>query len=152
MTASTFLVQVPWGDDRPKHTRACGRLHVAGLAGARGTAKTGYCVAGRTGSRLAQRRPHVPRTSNSAKEQTMGWIVTLVVGGIIGWLASMLMKTDNQMGILGNVIVGIIGSSLGFWLAGVLGFAAYGVIAQWAVAVAGAAVLIFLLKALGIFR
>jgi uncharacterized membrane protein YeaQ/YmgE (transglycosylase-associated protein family) len=82
----------------------------------------------------------------------MGWIVTLVVGGIIGWLASMVMKTDNQMGILGNVIVGIIGSSLGFWLAGVLGFAAYGVVAQWAVAVAGAAVLIFLLKALGIFK
>lgn len=82
----------------------------------------------------------------------MGWIVTLVVGGIIGWLASMVMKTDNQMGILGNVIVGIIGSSLGFWLAGVLGFAAYGIVAQWAVAVAGAAVLIFLLKALGIFK
>ena len=82
----------------------------------------------------------------------MGWIGTLIVGGIIGWLASMVMKTDNQMGILGNVIVGIIGSSLGFWLAGVLGFAAYGVIAQWAVAVAGAAVLIFLLKALGIFK
>jgi uncharacterized membrane protein YeaQ/YmgE (transglycosylase-associated protein family) len=52
----------------------------------------------------------------------MGWIVTLVVGGIIGWLASMVMKTDKQMGILANVIVGIIGSSLGFWLAGVLGF------------------------------
>ena len=82
----------------------------------------------------------------------MGWIVTLVVGGIIGWLASMVMKTDKQMGILANVIVGIIGSSLGFWLAGVLGFAAYGAVAQWAVAVAGAAVLIFLLKALGIFK
>jgi uncharacterized membrane protein YeaQ/YmgE (transglycosylase-associated protein family) len=82
----------------------------------------------------------------------MGWIVTLVVGGIIGWLASMVMKTDKQMGILANVIVGIIGSSLGFWLAGVLGFGAYGAVAQWAVAVAGAAVLIFLLKALGIFK
>ena len=38
------------------------------------------------------------------------------------------------------------------WLAGVLGFAAYGIVAQWAVAVAGAAVLIFLLKKLGIFK
>ena len=62
------------------------------------------------------------------------------------------MKTDKQMGIITNVIVGIIGSSLGFWLAGVLGFAAYGIVAQWAVAVAGAAVLIFLLKKLGIFK
>jgi uncharacterized membrane protein YeaQ/YmgE (transglycosylase-associated protein family) len=82
----------------------------------------------------------------------MGWIVTLVVGGIVGWLASIMMKTDNQMGILGNVVVGIIGSSLGFWVAAVLGFAAYGLIAQWAVAVAGAALLIFLLKKLGIFK
>ena len=82
----------------------------------------------------------------------MNWIVTLVVGGIIGWLASLLMKTSKQMGIVANVVVGIVGSSLGFWLAGLLGIAAYGVIAQWAVAVAGAAVLIYLLKALGLFK
>lgn len=82
----------------------------------------------------------------------MGWIITLVVGGIVGWLASMLMKTNQQMGVLANVIIGIIGSSLGFWLAGMLGFGAYGMIAQLAVAVAGAALLIFLLGKLGIFR
>jgi len=82
----------------------------------------------------------------------MGWIGTLIVGGIIGWLASMLMKTDKQMGIIANVVVGVIGSSVGFFLAGMLGFAAYGVIAQWAVAVAGAAVLIFLAKKLGLFK
>jgi len=82
----------------------------------------------------------------------MGWIVTLVVGGIVGWLASLVMKTNAQMGIIANVIVGIIGSSLGFWLAGLFGLAAYGVIAQWAVAVVGAAVLIWILKALGIFK
>ena len=82
----------------------------------------------------------------------MGWIGTLIVGGIIGWLASKVMKTDKQMGVIANVVVGIIGSGLGFWLAGVLGFAAYGMIAQWAVSVAGAAVLIFLLKQLGLFK
>lgn len=82
----------------------------------------------------------------------MGWIVTLVIGGIIGWLASMVMKADKQMGIVANVIVGIIGSSLGFWLAGILGFAAYGAVAQWAVAVAGAALLIFILRKVGLFK
>jgi uncharacterized membrane protein YeaQ/YmgE (transglycosylase-associated protein family) len=82
----------------------------------------------------------------------MSWLVTIVVGGIIGWLASLIMKTNAQMGIIANVIVGIVGSSLGFWLAGLLGLAAYGAIAQWAVAVLGAAVLIFLLKALGVFK
>ena len=82
----------------------------------------------------------------------MNWLVTIVVGGIVGWLASLIMKTNAQMGIIANVLVGIIGSSLGFWLAGVLGLAAYGAIAQWAVAVVGAMVLIFLLKAVGIFK
>ena len=82
----------------------------------------------------------------------MNWIITLVVGGIVGWLASILMKTNAQMGLIANVLVGIVGSSLGFWLAGVLGLAAYGTIAQWLVAVAGAAILIVILRALGIFR
>lgn len=82
----------------------------------------------------------------------MDLIITIVVGGVIGWLASMVMKTGAQMGIIANVIVGIIGSSLGFWLAGVLGLAVYGTVARWIVAVAGAAILIFILKALGIFK
>jgi uncharacterized membrane protein YeaQ/YmgE (transglycosylase-associated protein family) len=82
----------------------------------------------------------------------MGWIVTIVVGGIVGWLASIVMKTNAQMGLLANVVVGIIGSSIGFAVAGMLGLAAYGAIAQWLVASAGAALLIFILKALGIFK
>ena len=82
----------------------------------------------------------------------MNWIITLVVGGIIGWLASLLMKTNAQMGIIANVIVGIIGSTVGFWLAGVFGIAAYGAIAQWLVAVAGAMILIWILKAIGLFK
>ena len=82
----------------------------------------------------------------------MNWIVTIIVGGIIGWLASMIMKTNAQMGMVANVLVGIVGSSLGFWLAGQMGLAAYGAIAQWVVAVLGAAVLIFILKAVGVFK
>ena len=82
----------------------------------------------------------------------MDLIITIVVGGIIGWLAGLIMKTSAQMGILANVIVGIIGSSLGYWLAGLLGIAAYGAIARWIVAVAGAVILIWILKALGIFK
>ena len=82
----------------------------------------------------------------------MNWIITIVVGGIVGWLASIVMKTNAQMGLLANVLVGIVGSSLGFWLAGALGLAAYGPIVQWVVAVAGAAILIAILRALGIFK
>ena len=46
----------------------------------------------------------------------MGLIIWLIVGGIVGWLASMIMKTDGQQGILLNVVVGIVGAFLGGWL------------------------------------
>jgi uncharacterized membrane protein YeaQ/YmgE (transglycosylase-associated protein family) len=82
----------------------------------------------------------------------MGFILSLVVGGVVGWLASKLMKTDAQMGLIANVLVGIVGSSLGFWLAGMMGFAAAGTVARLVVAIAGAALLIFVLRALGIFK
>ena len=40
----------------------------------------------------------------------MGFIVWLIVGGIIGWLASLIMRTDAQQGIILNIIVGIVGA------------------------------------------
>ncbi len=46
----------------------------------------------------------------------MNFIIWLIVGGIIGWLASLVMKTDAQQGILLNIVVGIIGALLGGWL------------------------------------
>ena len=46
----------------------------------------------------------------------MNIIIWLVVGGILGWLASLVMKTDGQQGILLNVIVGIVGAFIGGWL------------------------------------
>ena len=45
----------------------------------------------------------------------MNFIIWLVVGGLIGWVASMIMKTDGQQGIFLNVIVGIVGAMLGGW-------------------------------------
>jgi len=82
----------------------------------------------------------------------MNLIITLVIGGIIGWLASLLMKTDAQMGLLANVVVGIVGSFVGFWLAGLLGIGAGGTIGAYLIAVLGAVVLIGLLKALGVMK
>lgn len=43
-------------------------------------------------------------------------IVWLVVGGVIGWIASMIMRTDARQGLLLNVVVGIVGAALGGWL------------------------------------
>ena len=42
----------------------------------------------------------------------MGIILWLIVGGIVGWLASMIMRTDGQQGILLNIVVGIVGAFL----------------------------------------
>lgn len=50
----------------------------------------------------------------------MGIIIWLIVGGVVGWLASMIMKTDAQQGILLNVVVGIVGAFIGGWLIGPL--------------------------------
>ena len=82
----------------------------------------------------------------------MNWLVTIIIGGIVGWLASIVMKTNAQMGLIANVIVGIIGSSLGFWLAAQLGLASSGPVVSWVVSVVGAALLIVILKAVGVFK
>ena len=45
----------------------------------------------------------------------MNLIIWLVVGGLLGWVASMIMKTDAQQGIILNVVVGIVGAFLAGW-------------------------------------
>ena len=46
----------------------------------------------------------------------MNFILWLIVGGIIGWIASMIMRTDAQQGIFLNIVVGVIGAILAGWL------------------------------------
>lgn len=46
----------------------------------------------------------------------MNIIIWLVVGGLIGWVASMIMRTDAQQGMILNVVVGVVGAMLGGWL------------------------------------
>lgn len=45
----------------------------------------------------------------------MNIIIWLVIGGLIGWVASIIMRTDAQQGVFLNVVVGIVGSVLGGW-------------------------------------
>jgi uncharacterized membrane protein YeaQ/YmgE (transglycosylase-associated protein family) len=82
----------------------------------------------------------------------MGFVISIVVGGIIGWAASIFAKTNAQMGIVANVIVGIVGSALGHWLAGMLGLATSNMVLSLAVSIGGAMLLIALLKVLGVFN
>lgn len=75
----------------------------------------------------------------------LGWIV---LGGLAGWVASIIMKTNEQMGILLNVVVGIVGAFIGGWLTSMLfdtdvsGFN----IESFLIALLGAIILIWLVK------
>jgi len=82
----------------------------------------------------------------------MSLIVTLIIGGVVGWLASILMKTNAQMGIIANIVVGIVGASLGHWLAGAFGIVTVGSVGAWIVSIIGAGILIAVLKALNIYQ
>jgi uncharacterized membrane protein YeaQ/YmgE (transglycosylase-associated protein family) len=81
----------------------------------------------------------------------MNLIISIIIGGIIGWLASIVMKTNAQMGIIANVLVGIVGAALGHWVAGQIGITAGG-IGGFLVSLAGAMLLIAILRAIGIFQ
>jgi uncharacterized membrane protein YeaQ/YmgE (transglycosylase-associated protein family) len=56
--------------------------------------------------------------SDNSKSEAhfMNIIIWLVVGGLIGWVASVVMRTDGQQGLVLNVVVGIVGAFLGGWL------------------------------------
>jgi uncharacterized membrane protein YeaQ/YmgE (transglycosylase-associated protein family) len=82
----------------------------------------------------------------------MDWIISLIIGGVVGWLASIIMKTNAQMGLIANVLVGVVGAALGFWIAGLLGIVATGGLVRFLVALLGAVLLIFILTKLGLFK
>ena len=78
----------------------------------------------------------------------MGWVAWLIVGAIAGWLASMVMKTNRQQGLLTDILVGIVGAFIGgflfnqFGAAGVTGFNIWSIF----VAFIGAIVLLMLIR------
>ncbi|MBQ3785824.1 MAG: GlsB/YeaQ/YmgE family stress response membrane protein [Lachnospiraceae bacterium] len=71
-------------------------------------------------------------------------IITLVLGGLSGWIAGKIM--DSEGGVIRNIIIGLIGGVLGSALIGLLGFSANGTIAGVIVAVAGSCLLIWLVR------
>ena len=80
----------------------------------------------------------------------MGIILWIIFGALVGWIASMIMKTDAEQGALLNIVVGIVGAVIGGWImtffgqSGTTGFNLYSFI----VALLGAIVLITIVKAL----
>jgi uncharacterized membrane protein YeaQ/YmgE (transglycosylase-associated protein family) len=80
----------------------------------------------------------------------MGIILWIIFGALVGWIASIIMKTDSQQGMVLNIVVGVIGAIVGGWLmsilgeSGVTGFNFY----SFLVSLLGAVVLIAIVKAL----
>jgi uncharacterized membrane protein YeaQ/YmgE (transglycosylase-associated protein family) len=80
----------------------------------------------------------------------MGFLLWIIFGALVGWVASMIMGTDGQQGALLNIVVGIIGAVLGGYImsmfgeSGVSGFNLY----SFVVALLGAIVLIWVVKLL----
>ncbi|MCO5189949.1 MAG: GlsB/YeaQ/YmgE family stress response membrane protein [Anaerolineae bacterium] len=70
----------------------------------------------------------------------ISWII---FGGLAGWVASIIMKQNASMGLVANVVVGIVGAFVGGWLYGLIGGSAEGFnITSFIVAVVGAIVLL----------
>jgi len=78
----------------------------------------------------------------------MNVVLWIVFGGIVGWIASIIMKTDAEMGIGSNIIVGILGALIGGWVVtlfggpGVSGFN----LVSFIVAILGAVVLLGIVR------
>jgi uncharacterized membrane protein YeaQ/YmgE (transglycosylase-associated protein family) len=71
----------------------------------------------------------------------------LIIGGLAGWVAGLLVKGKGQ-GIIMNIVVGIVGAVLGSWLFDFFGITAAGTIGNFVIAVVGAAVLLGVLQLL----
>lgn len=80
----------------------------------------------------------------------MGLILLIIFGALVGWVASLVMKTDAQQGLLMDIIVGIIGAVIGDWLIG--GIGEFGIggfdLYSFIVALIGACIFIAMLRVL----
>ena len=72
-------------------------------------------------------------------------LIYLAIGALAGWLASVLLKFRG-LNLLGNVVVGIIGSLVGAWVFGFVGISASGIVGSIVMATAGAVLLLFAVK------
>ncbi|MFR7871153.1 MAG: GlsB/YeaQ/YmgE family stress response membrane protein [Fenollaria timonensis] len=74
-------------------------------------------------------------------------LYSIIVGALSGWIASLIMKVDKQMGWIKNILAGIIGGGIGKWIAKLAGFEANGgMINDIIVGIVGAVVLIWLVN------
>ncbi len=80
------------------------------------------------------------------EHNTLGyWIWFLFIGGVIGWLAGIIIR-GRGFGIIGDIVIGIVGAMLGGWIAGIMGLYASSSAGAFLVALAGAVILVGLTR------
>ena len=79
------------------------------------------------------------------EEQAIGWIAAIVIGGIAGWLAEQFMRSN--MGLLMNILLGVIGAAVASWLFEMLGMTFGGWLGYLIAGFIGACVLILIVRA-----
>lgn len=79
------------------------------------------------------------------EDAQIGWIAAIIIGGLAGWIASALMKTDT--GIFLNIVLGIVGAAIASFLFGLLGISFGGWIGYLIAGIIGAAILIGIVRA-----
>ena len=80
------------------------------------------------------------------EHNTIGyWVVFLFIGGVIGWLAGVLIR-GRGFGIIGDIVIGIVGAMLGGWMARVMGLSTGSSIGAFLMALVGAVVLVGLTR------
>ena len=76
----------------------------------------------------------------------ISWLAWIIIGGLAGWIGSKIMGTDAQMGLLANIVVGIIGGFLGGWLFTLIGISNGNWIFSFITCLIGACLLLWILK------
>jgi uncharacterized membrane protein YeaQ/YmgE (transglycosylase-associated protein family) len=80
------------------------------------------------------------------EHNTLGyWIWFLIIGGVIGWLAGLIIQ-GRGFGIIGDIVIGVVGAMLGGWLAGLVGLYPGSTAGVFLVALAGAVILVGLTR------
>lgn len=78
-------------------------------------------------------------------DASIGWIAAIIIGGLAGWIASGLMRTDT--GVFLNIVLGIIGAAIASFLFGILGISFGGWIGYLIAGVIGACILVGIVRA-----
>lgn len=79
----------------------------------------------------------------------MSILFTIIIGGIAGWIATLITRDDAEFGIIGNIIIGVLGSILGMWIfTSINGVSNVGGFGRFLVAIAGSVLLLVILNAI----